>query len=641
MFNLKNCLILSASVLFLSACALLNAMNDPSASAEPSAQAAELPASDQSEMTAQTESSPIKSNDAIVEDVESTDAMPPKDGIAGGYLASRAALSNADFAIAVQFLQQALAADPENQSLIERATVLYMMSGDIPKAVPLAQKWLAVKQDAVLPNLLLFLHAAKEDDWDTAKLFMTRLEASHLNKLTAPLLKSWMLAATGEGEAAIQNLKPLFVNDAAGGIILLHAALISEFTNQYAEAMGFYTEALARMPVAPLRIAMSAGNLFERTVEPEKAKALYDAFMARSPNNYVFDGAYARIEKGQIAPANVRTAQDGLAQVLFDIATAFEGQQTNESAVVYSQLSSYMNPDFEFNQLLLAELQESYNHFDQAAKIHERLLKHPSFGWAVGLRLARDYEKMGETKRAAELLESLRKKYPKRVEAVTLLGDIHRQNGDYAGAIEAYTAAIENAAPIDANDWPLFYARGTAFERAKMWPQAEKDLLKSLELSPNQPYVLNYLAYSWVDRGENSEKAKDMLMRAVELAPDDGYIIDSLGWLYYRTGDYAAAEPVLQRAVEIRPFDPQLIDHYGDALWRTGKEEQARIQWQRALSFSPEKELQESLEQKVQKGLSAEIKAAKKPPAANPQTSENVMKPAPDAKPADPVTTSQ
>jgi tetratricopeptide (TPR) repeat protein len=186
---------------------------------------------------------------------------------------------------------------------------------------------------------------------------------------------------------------------------------------------------------------------------------------------------------------------------------------------------------------------------------------------------------------------------------VTLLGDIYRGNKDYAAAIEAYSQAIENSENGDDNLWALYYARGTAFERAQLWSSAEADLKKSLQLSPDQPYVLNYLAYSWVDRNINLQDAKKMLIRAVELAPQDAFIIDSLGWLHYKMGSYDDAENLLQLAVEIRPYDPQLIDHYGDVLWQLNRREQATIQWKRAMSFGPDEDLKKSLEAKIKGGL--------------------------------------
>ena len=140
-------------------------------------------------------------------------------------------------------------------------------------------------------------------------------------------------------------------------------------------------------------------------------------------------------------------------------------------------------------------------------------------------------------------------------------------------------------------------------ERTKQWELAEADFLKALELEPEQPYVMNYLAYSWIEFGEKYDEALDMLKRAVELRPEDGYIVDSLGWVYYRLGDYENAVVQLERAVELTPLDPTINDHLGDAYWRVGRYAEARFQWRRALSFNPDEELRPLIEGKLERGL--------------------------------------
>ncbi len=543
--------------------------------------------------------------DAMAE-IGAVEEQETLNGLAGSYLASRAALGEADFAVSAQFLQEALAKDPENGALTERVCLLYVMGGDVEKSFSLAQAWRKNSPQAVVPNLILLLDAAKRGDWQNSDAFLKTLEGSKINRLTLPLLRAWIEAAQGKFEAAEKTLLPLYDMPQAGTVAMMHAAFIREFAADVPGAVALYQKTLKNFPEPPLRLVMAAGHLFERAGDIDAAKKLYQDFGKRSPHNYLFEAAYRRMEQGELAPATIRDANDGIAHVLFDIAVAFEGQQTNESAIVYAQLSRFMQGDMPFNQLLLAEIFENYDRFTRAAEIHERLLKLPEFYWSAGLRLARNFEKMNRSEDAIAVLESMRQKFPGRIEAASMLGDLYRNAKDFESAIIAYSDAIKAAEPHQATDWPLFYARGVAFERAKDWSKAEADFKKSLELSPDQPYVLNYLAYSWVEKNQNLKEAEKMLIRAVELAPDDGFIVDSLGWAYYRMGDYQKAEPLLQRAVELRPFDAQLIDHYGDVLWKMEKIEQARIQWQRALSFDPDAALRSNIEKKLKNGLAEE-----------------------------------
>ena len=149
----------------------------------------------------------------------------------------------------------------------------------------------------------------------------------------------------------------------------------------------------------------------------------------------------------------------------------------------------------------------------------------------------------------------------------------------------------------------MFYFRGICYERANQWPNAEADMKKALELFPEQPLVLNYLGYSWVDKGMHLEEGMDMIRKAVEQRPDDGYIVDSLGWAYFRIGNYDEAVKNLERAVLLKPDDPTINDHLGDAYWRVGRTLEAHFQWAQAKDFSPEPDELATLEKKLKDGL--------------------------------------
>ena len=152
------------------------------------------------------------------------------------------------------------------------------------------------------------------------------------------------------------------------------------------------------------------------------------------------------------------------------------------------------------------------------------------------------------------------------------LGDLLRSKKRFTEAVDAYDGAIQRfeAAGIPER-WSLFYSRGIALERSGQWKRAEADLLHALELKPDQPLVLNYLGYSWIDRGENLQRGLKMIEKAVELRPEDGYIVDSLGWAHYRLGDYSSAVQYLEKAIELVPEDPTINDHLGDAYWQSGR----------------------------------------------------------------------
>jgi Flp pilus assembly protein TadD len=192
---------------------------------------------------------------------------------------------------------------------------------------------------------------------------------------------------------------------------------------------------------------------------------------------------------------------------------------------------------------------------------------------------------------------------PTRIDAVFKLAGVLRMAEKYADAVLAYDEAFEQLGDLKPRHWLFFYNRGIALERSKQWGRAKADFLKALELQPEQPYVLNYLGYSWVERGKNLEQAQSMIARAVKQRGNDGYIVDSLGWVLYQVGKYKDAVKQLERAVRLRPQDPIINDHLGDAYWRVGRRQEARFQWRRSLGLEPESEHMNDTKAKLENGL--------------------------------------
>ena len=213
--------------------------------------------------------------------------------------------------------------------------------------------------------------------------------------------------------------------------------------------------------------------------------------------------------------------------------------------------------------------------------------------------------KQAIAKRLAEL-SAERSKVPARIWQLriqTALASILSNRKLYEEAAKSYTAAIDLAGTPEKEDWNQFFQRAICYERLKQWDKAEPDFLKAMELYPEQPSLLNYLGYSWVDQGKNLAKAMDLIRKAVKLKPDDGFYVDSLGWAHFRLGEYAEAARQLERAVELEPNDPIINDHLGDAYWQVGRRNEAKFQWSQSLTLKPEPEDQARIAKKLEKGL--------------------------------------
>src|SRR5208283_1431331 len=249
------------------------------------------------------------------------------------------------------------------------------------------------------------------------------------------------------------------------------------------------------------------------------------------------------------------------------------------------------------------DLYDSLKKPELAIKIYDRIPASSPLRRNAEIQVASDLDSLDRTDEAKKRLEALIAEHPKDFEAIIALGNILRGRKAFADCAEVYSKAVGNLAVPEKANWVLFYFRGICYERSKQWPKAEADLKKALELYPEQPLVLNYLGYSWVDQGINLDEAFKMLRRAVELKPNDGYIVDSLGWAHFKLGQFPEAAQTLERAISLKPADPVLNDHLGDAYWRVNRRTEAHFQWNHARDMGPEPEDLPAILKKIKDGL--------------------------------------
>jgi Flp pilus assembly protein TadD len=239
-----------------------------------------------------------------------------------------------------------------------------------------------------------------------------------------------------------------------------------------------------------------------------------------------------------------------------------------------------------------------------AIKVYERMPANSPLKRNAQIQLATNLDAADRSDEAIKILKEVTTEDPKDVEAIMALGNIERGRKKFGDCSTTYSRAIDvTPASGDKNTWVTYYYRGICEERSKQWSKAEADMRKALELQPEQPHVLNYLGYSWIDQGINLDEGMKMIKRAVDQRPDDGYIVDSLGWAYYRIGNYEDAVKNLERAIDLKPEDPTINDHLGDAYWRIGRTLEAKFQWAHARDLKPEPEELPKIEAKIENGL--------------------------------------
>ncbi|NJO67567.1 MAG: tetratricopeptide repeat protein [Rhodospirillales bacterium] len=358
-----------------------------------------------------------------------------------------------------------------------------------------------------------------------------------------------------------------------------------------------------------MRLTKLGMAVYERAGRGAEAAELQRRYEARHPDTMIFAANDSRKAVGKDQESVFRTRNDGAAEALFDAAGVFARQNDHDSALMVAQLGLYLKPDFPALQLVVADLMETFDRLADANQTYAAISSSSPLAWVGRLAMADNLDQLEQPDKAEKILRTMAEERAEDAEPLIRLGDLMRRQEKYTEAIAAYDEASGRIPSLDRRHWRMLYARGIALERSKQWERAEADFLKALELEPEQPFVLNYLGYSWVELGINLERAEELITRAVELRPSDGYIVDSLGWVLYRLGRHEEAVGHLERAVELRPEDPVINDHLGDAYWAVGRQREARFQWRAALSRDPEPDLRAQVEQKLERGLVKEANA--------------------------------
>lgn len=524
----------------------------------------------------------------------------------GAYLAGLVAQSDGDLGAAADYMLQALTYDPDNPELLYPALQLAAASGRTDKAVELARRVLELEPQHSLAVLVSAMEAVRQGNLPGAEAQLAVLPGRGLDQVLLPLLNAWLKTGQGEVEAALQTLAVLQSGDGAGVLHDVHAALINDVAGRNDAAAQLYERLLAQATRPTLRITWLAGNFFERHGQRERAIALYREYIEDGPGADTLVPMMERAQQRGETPPEVASATDGIAEVLFNLSGLLTQEQADEAALIHLYQSLALKPDFVLAQVLLGEILQKQGRSRDAIDAYRAVPQDSPFNWIVRLRIAEELQVAGETERALEELDRLAAERPESHEPLSRKGDLLRAEERFEEAVEAYDGAVERLerqGAVGPEHWSLLYFRGIALERSGDWPRAETDFKHALGLQPEQPYVMNYLAYSWVEKKQNLDEAEAMLVRAVKLRPQDGYIVDSLGWVYYRLGRYQEAVVQLERAVALRPQDPTINDHLGDALWQVGRRQEARFQWHRALSLDPDEDQVPLIEKKLEEGV--------------------------------------
>lgn len=521
----------------------------------------------------------------------------------GAYLAAHAARLRDDIDGAADNLERTLAIDPGNTD-VQRLSLIYATAdGRFDVAREMAQAVAKAKPDDVLAGYVLATEAARQGDWAGADRAMAAIPDANLNSLLGPLLRAWIAVGQGDVDGGLARLKPLTARKPFLPVYNFHSALMLDFAHRDAEAEAAYDRTTSGDGGRSIHAVQAAGRFYNRIGKTERTDQLVADFAAERGDAPLTEALTRSLIERRAQGPIVSTPLDGVGEAYLSIATSLSNSDTWEITLALAQLSLRANPHLELARVMVGDLFEAHEDYDRANAAYAEVSPESDVGYSVRLRMAKNLENLKQHDDAAAALEDLAARFPHRPEPLIELGDLYRGDSRFEESVKAYDRAFARIGTIEPRHWVLFYTRGIALERSQQWPRAEADFLKALELEPDQPLVLNYLGYSWLDKGMHADEAQAMIERAVEQRPRDGYIIDSLGWAHYLRGNYAEAVNHLEQAVVLVADDPTVNDHLGDAYWRVGRKLEARYQWQRALDLKPDEKQTEALRSKLKAGL--------------------------------------
>ncbi len=507
----------------------------------------------------------------------------------GAYLAGRVAHLRRNFNKAADYYIKALNDDPKNQDLISRLYVILASQGRIEEAAKYARQSLKNGDNNNFTYIIIAVEEMKKGQYQNVNTTINNLDGPVYKQFIIPLMSAWAYAGLNEQDKALKALSGISKEKSFKALYHFHAGMLNDYFDRKDEAQKHYeiivNEETLEMSFRALQIIT---NFYLRTGQKDKAVALSQKYndeklmadMLRRLDNNV---AKADPDK---TPKIIDDPNKGMSEALFSIAaTLRQGASGIDIAHIFICLSIYSNQDYDLAKLLLADILENREMYEEANEIYEQIPESSEAYYSVQVKKANNLVALQDYPGAELLLKSLALETPNNYQLLLDLGDVLRIRNKQEEAVKYYEYAIKSVPQIESQHWILYYALGISYERSGQWKKAEQNLKTAIDLSQDHYLALNYLGYSWLKRGENIEEAFGMIVDAYNQSPNDGNIADSLGWAFYTLGMYDNAITYLEKANQMEPANALISDHLGDAYWFGGRQNEARFQWKHALTL--------------------------------------------------------
>ena len=465
-------------------------------------------------------------------------------------------------------------------------------------------------------DLLLGLNSFIKEDYITAEKHFKRLNNVYKNDLffyqfLGNILISWTKASQNNKKESLTSFNK--IPDRFNNLKLIQNSFLQcYFENE--EAVNLYNKLINNEEGSFSRYNFFLVNYFLHKKQKKRSEIAINKASKNENLTLLVRQTKLFLENNNERMAmsffNCKNPKDAIAEIFYVIANLYSSEKNYHQSNFYLKISLLLNEKFIPNKTLLAEnyfLQEKYKASEEVYQSTKSIGE--VYSWHASKSIATI---LLETNNKETALSYLKKRFNslknKNFEHYYELANFYKDNNYYQESIKYYSLTLDKIKKNHFLISKILDRRGTSYEKIGKWSDAEKDLQESLKILPDQAYVLNYLAYSWIEKKINIKKSLKMLKQADDLKKNDPYITDSLGWACFLNKNYDKAEKYLQRAVMLMPYDPVINDHYADTLWMLNKKIQARYFWNHAINLKNiKKELKDNVSNKLFFGISNQL----------------------------------
>ncbi len=524
----------------------------------------------------------------------------------GSYIAGKFAEKEGDFKNASHYYVDLISRGDSEREIITRSIIYAALAGNFEIATAISRKIDDLKLNYPVANLIIFAEAVKKRE----KSEILRAFERHKNnfpEIFKIVTEFWILIIDNKKDEAFRLINSISINNEAQLQIINYNQLLAYvYFNEFEQAKTLYENMEFSNFLFDSESALALFQYFQKYKESGVSESIISKAWSASENAYYIQAFKNKLSNGGVSDAIRITPYKQIAEVFFRWSQSTQRAEQNIiNKSFYLSLANFTDPTSSFLKFNLATILSDSGNYGLSKEILDNFSNDDVFFMDSIVENSFAIEQLDSNGSALKYVEQFIIDGYANARLLKTYGSLQRSMSLFQEAIKSYTRAIEVAKRETYTEaiWPILFLRGISFERSKNWASAESDFISALELSPDQPQVLNYMGYSLLERKEKLDQALKMIILAAKKSPDSYHIIDSLGWAYYRKGNFGKALLYLEKAMEIESTDPIVNDHLGDVLWMLGRKREAKFQWKKSLSFNPESVDQKNTEDKLKFGL--------------------------------------